>query len=257
MPRTKVKLEFIENSKARKSTFLKRKESLKKKIREMCILCDVEACAILFSPDEQLELWPDDMDAFRNVLDEFLHKTTLVKNKNMLNQESYLKERINKSKEQLNKQKMVNRELVKANMMSDCLSGKVSVADLNSTDLKELVSYTRFKISEIDEELLTKGDAPTAQGPPQSEQPHPQEVVGAINSSNNMAVEGTDIGPYVTVMVNTKALDEVENTDWYPPDWFTDKGADGLGVVPRLDMMKSFPKDPNSSWSDTCFPKKG
>ncbi|XP_076949006.1 agamous-like MADS-box protein AGL80 [Bidens hawaiensis] len=247
MPRTKVKLAFIQNSKARKSSFMKRKESLKKKIREMCILCDVEACLILYGPYEpKLELWPDDMSVIRNLLDQFLHKTTLEKNKNM-NQECYLKERINKSKEHLNKQKMVNRELVKANMMSECLSGKVSVADFNSKDLKELVSFTRFKISEIDEriELHTKGDVPTTHAPSQSEQPHPQKVVGATNSSNNMAVEGTDIEPYVPVMENTKALEDAENTDWYPPDWLTDKEVDGLDLVPGLDMMKSFPKDPN------------
>ncbi|XP_076926553.1 agamous-like MADS-box protein AGL36 [Bidens hawaiensis] len=177
----------------------------------------------------------------------------MERSKNMLNQVSYLKGRIEKAKEQLKKQKMANEEIMKANMMSDCLSGKVLVSDLNQTDLIELVSFVGLKISEIDERIeLLKGDALATARAPESQQPQPQEVVGGSNTANNIAVKGMDVDPYVPVMENPGTLDDAENAEWYLPDWLSDQHDDNLD-----DMMKSFLKDPNSSWSDAFFPKKG
>ncbi|XP_076894977.1 agamous-like MADS-box protein AGL80 [Bidens hawaiensis] len=255
MPRTKVKLAFIENIKSRKSSFTKRKESLKKKLHELCTLCDVKACLILYIPNEcEPELWPNDKDAVLHVVRQFRAKPEIERRKNMLNLESYLVEKINKAKEQLNKHVMANRELVKDKMLSDCLSGKVSVADLNPTELKELVSFAGLKILEINErmELLTS-DAHAAAATPQSQHPQPPTVVGDSSTSNNKTTEGTDVEPYVPVMENTRPSDVPENIDWYPSDWVSDHEDNGLALVPRFDMKKSFTKD---LWSDTFFLKK-
>ncbi|XP_076895292.1 agamous-like MADS-box protein AGL80 [Bidens hawaiensis] len=255
MPRTKVKLAFIENIKSRKSSFVKRKESLKKKMDELCTLCDVKACLILYSPNErEPELWPDDEDAVLHVLHQFRDKPEIERANNMFNQESYLMERINKAKEQLNKQVMANRELVNAKMLSECLSGKVSVANLNPTELKEVVSMIRLKILEINErmELLKRG-TPVATTAPQSQHSQPLEVLGDSSTTQNMT-EGTSVEPYVPVMENTGSLDEAENIDWYPPEWLSDQEDDGLDLVPKIDKKKSFTKD---LWSDTFFSKKG
>ncbi|XP_076888481.1 agamous-like MADS-box protein AGL80 [Bidens hawaiensis] len=164
-----------------------RKESLKNKLHELCVLCDIMAYLILYSPYEPgVELWPDDRNVFQHTLNQFRIKPEIERTKSMLNQESYLKERIDKVNEQLKKQLMVNREIVKAKMLSDCLSGKVSVADLNSTELNELVSSTRLNISEINERMeLLASDAPTAAAPPQSQQPKPHEVVGDSSTAKN------------------------------------------------------------------------
>ncbi|KAI3824740.1 hypothetical protein L1987_06211 [Smallanthus sonchifolius] len=164
MPRSKVKLAFIENYKARKSSFMKRKECLKRKMEELSILCGIEACGILYSPFEpQPEVWPDDNNVVQNVLREFMKLSPIERSKYMVNQDSYIKERIGKVREQINKQMMVNRETAMDNMMSECLSGKVSLASLNLTNLNDLVSLAGVKLLEIEERIeLLKGEAPAA-----------------------------------------------------------------------------------------------
>ncbi|MFS7945657.1 hypothetical protein Hanom_Chr06g00526821 [Helianthus anomalus] len=50
-----------------------------------------------------------------------------------------------------------------ANMMSECLSGKVFVAGLYSTDLYNLVSLAGHKLSEIENRIkVLKSDVPEA-----------------------------------------------------------------------------------------------
>ncbi|MFS7945661.1 putative transcription factor MADS-type1 family [Helianthus anomalus] len=81
MPRNKVKIAFIKD-KARKNSFMKRKEYLKDKLKEVSILCSIEACVIMYSSNEpQLEMWPEDKTAFQNVLNAFLTKSPMKRSK--------------------------------------------------------------------------------------------------------------------------------------------------------------------------------
>ncbi|MFS7889450.1 putative transcription factor MADS-type1 family [Helianthus anomalus] len=246
MPRGKVKLAFIEDNKARKNSFMKRKECLKNKLKELSTLCGIEACAIIYSSYEPgLEVWPEDNTAFQNVLNTFLTKSPMEIHKFMSNQNSYIKERISKVKGQIKKQIVVNQDLVMANLMSDCLSGKASLSGLNSKDLNNLGSLAAHKLSEIEDSIkVLKSDAPAAQ----SQLPEPKEVVGCSNTASHMAAEGTNVDCYVPVM---------ETTGWYPPDWTNDHVEHGLDLVPGINMMNSFPVDPIASWSDAYIPKTG
>ncbi|KAM0040658.1 putative transcription factor MADS-type1 family [Helianthus debilis subsp. tardiflorus] len=86
MPRTKVKLAFIKDNKARKNSFMKRKECLKNKLKEVYILCIIKACVVRYSSYEtQLEVWPKDNTAFQNVLNAFLTKSPMERSKFLLN----------------------------------------------------------------------------------------------------------------------------------------------------------------------------
>ncbi|KAM0040668.1 putative transcription factor MADS-type1 family [Helianthus debilis subsp. tardiflorus] len=86
MPRSKVKLAFIKDNKARKNSFMKRKEWLKNKLKEVSILCSIDACVIMYSSYEpELEVWPDDNTAFPNVLNAFLTKSPMERRKFLLN----------------------------------------------------------------------------------------------------------------------------------------------------------------------------
>ncbi|KAJ0693168.1 putative transcription factor MADS-type1 family [Helianthus annuus] len=174
MPRGKVKLAFIEDNKARKNSFMKRKECLKNKLKELSTLCGIEACAIIYSSYEPgLEVWPEDNTAFQNVLNAFLTKSHMEIHKFMSNQNSYIKERISKVKGQIKKQIVTNQDLVMANLMSDCLIGKASLSGLNSKDLNNLGSLAGHKLSEIEDRIkVLKSDAPAAQ----SQLPDPKEV---------------------------------------------------------------------------------
>lgn len=40
-------------------SFKKRKASILKKMRELSVLCDVQACAIVMDPEGETETWPE------------------------------------------------------------------------------------------------------------------------------------------------------------------------------------------------------
>ncbi|KAJ0831250.1 hypothetical protein HanPSC8_Chr15g0664921 [Helianthus annuus] len=109
----------------------------------------------------------------------------MERNKFMSNQDSYIKERISKVDGQIKKQIVTTRDFMKANLMSVCLSGKVSLAGLNSKYLNNLGSFTGHKLPEIKERIkVLKSDAPASQLQP----PEPKEVVGCKCSSYRVTV---------------------------------------------------------------------
>ncbi|KAJ8442285.1 hypothetical protein Cgig2_011208 [Carnegiea gigantea] len=135
MTRKKVKLAFIANDSARKATYKKRKRGLLKKMDELTTLCDVKACAILYSPYEARSVvWPGPSGA-REVIASFKRLPEMDKVKKMVCQEEFLRQRVAKAHEQLKRQQRENREKEMAHVMYQCLSGKglqnMSLLDLN------------------------------------------------------------------------------------------------------------------------------
>ncbi|KAL6132849.1 hypothetical protein ACLB2K_065088 [Fragaria x ananassa] len=138
MTRKKVKLAFITNDSARKATYKKRKKGLMKKVTELTTLCDIDACAIIYSPyDSQPEVWPSPLGVHR-VLAYFKAMPEMEQSKKMMNQESFLRQRINKAHEQLKKQKKDNREMEMARIMFQSLTGNNSLQGLTLSDLTDL-----------------------------------------------------------------------------------------------------------------------
>ncbi|XP_047976211.1 MADS-box transcription factor PHERES 1-like [Salvia hispanica] len=78
MGRAKLKMELIENEKARNTTFKKRKEGLIRKLTEFTTLCDVNACMIIYGPNQtRPDLWPPhDPDQVRRIIDLYKSKNT-------------------------------------------------------------------------------------------------------------------------------------------------------------------------------------
>ncbi|KAJ8572738.1 hypothetical protein K7X08_009249 [Anisodus acutangulus] len=137
MTRKKVKLAFITNDSARKATFKKRKKGLMKKVSELSTLCGIDACAIIYSPyDNSPEVWPNTMGAQR-VLAEFKRMPEMEQSKKMVNQESFIRQRIAKASEQLKKQSKENREKEMTEVMYQGLTGK-GLQNLNLGDLNDL-----------------------------------------------------------------------------------------------------------------------
>jgi len=138
MARSKVKLELVANESARKTTFRKRKKGLLKKMEELTTLCGVDACAIISSPFEaKPAVWPSPRGA-RKVLSRFMSLPEEVKSKRMLNQEAYLRERIRKATELLEKLRKENQERELTNLMCDILNGDKSLEGLNMKDVMDL-----------------------------------------------------------------------------------------------------------------------
>ena len=123
MARKKVKLQWIINDTARRTTYKKRVKSLMKKAKELSVLCGVEACSVVYSPYDPLpEVWPSPVVA-ASVIGEFKSLPENVQTNKKLDQENYTRQRLVKSNDQLVKQQKKNRKMEMENLMNQCLTG--------------------------------------------------------------------------------------------------------------------------------------
>ncbi|KHN05998.1 Agamous-like MADS-box protein AGL80 [Glycine soja] len=116
----KLKLTFIANDSQRKTVCKKRKQSLLKKTEELSTLCGIEACAIVYGPnDHRPEIWPSE-SGVKNVLGKFMNKPQWEQSKKMMNQESFIAQSIMKSKDKLQKVVKENKEIEMSLFMAQC-----------------------------------------------------------------------------------------------------------------------------------------
>ncbi|CAK9328457.1 unnamed protein product [Citrullus colocynthis] len=197
MTRKKVKLAYIANDSARKATFKKRKRGLMKKVSELSTLCGIEACAIVFSPyDSQPELWPSPIGVQR-VLSQFKKMPEMEQSKKMVNQETFLRQRIAKANEQLKKMRKDNREKEITRLMFQSLAATKGLHGLNMLDLNDLGWLIDQNLKDIGTRIDTLKKPPTQQLQPQS-QPPAQPLTGAwlmelVSPQDQMGFVGDDM----------------------------------------------------------------
>ena len=154
MTRKKVKLAFIENGARRKTTYKKRKNGLLKKLGELSTLCGVKACAIICGPDDlEPTVWPSTLGA-QHVISQFKSMPKMEQTKKMLNQEIFLRQRIAKVYDQLNKQRKENhnKEITEL-MFQTLLIGKRNLQNLMLPNLNDLRCKTEEKLKEVNKRL--------------------------------------------------------------------------------------------------------
>ncbi|KAI5659463.1 hypothetical protein M9H77_28256 [Catharanthus roseus] len=139
MARKKVKLAFIANGSKRKATYMKWKKGLLNQVSELTTLCGINACAIIYSKyDLELEVWPSTIGV-QQVISQFKSLPDMEKCKRIMNQEAYLRKRIEKLKEQVEKQLLKNREKDVLGLIFHCLStDKRELDNLTPADLDDL-----------------------------------------------------------------------------------------------------------------------
>ncbi|KAL5077054.1 hypothetical protein RYX36_016038 [Vicia faba] len=198
MTRKKVKLAFIENNTARKSAYNKRKKSLVKKVDELTTLCGIDACAIIYGPyDPQPEIWPSP-SGVQEVLSKFMTVPEVEQSRKMMNQESFLKQRISKSEKQLQKQRRDNREKETTMHMFRCLNAgnivqnSMSVGDLN--DLSWMIDHNLRAIgrrmeSDDRENIIHQSPPP----PPPPPAPNNDEIAMMGHGHAGMAMNNNDL----------------------------------------------------------------
>ncbi|XP_021985677.1 agamous-like MADS-box protein AGL80 [Helianthus annuus] len=244
MTRKKVKLAFIMNDSARKATYKKRKKGLMKKVNELSTLCGIDACAIIYSPYEaQPEVWPNNIGVQR-VLAQFKRMPEMEQSKKMVNQESFIKQRITKANEQLKKQIKENREKEMTQVMYQCLTGKGSITNLILPDLNDLgglVDQTRKDISRRIESL--KKD--------------PMVSVGdhASSSTNEMMMRGHVMQAWENrpmVDPNMSGMGGMQKTQWFT-DWMNNPSEQNMGLGPGYEMAP-FVDNLNLMWPNHYFP---
>ncbi|XP_055805318.1 uncharacterized protein LOC129874114 [Solanum dulcamara] len=55
-------------------SYRKKKETIKKKTRELSILCDIKACAILLGPNGEVDTWPENPSDFNPIIQSYKRK---------------------------------------------------------------------------------------------------------------------------------------------------------------------------------------
>ncbi|XP_039128434.1 agamous-like MADS-box protein AGL80 [Dioscorea cayenensis subsp. rotundata] len=153
MARKKVKLAWIPNDSARRATFRKRRKGLMKKLEELSILCDVEACGIIYGPDEpQPEVWPSKAGT-RRVLERFKSMPVMEQSKKMMDQEGFTRHQVMKLQDQLRKHERENQELETAIVMHKCLSGEQSLEYMNMEELTNLAIMVEAKLKAVHDRI--------------------------------------------------------------------------------------------------------
>ncbi|OIV95714.1 hypothetical protein TanjilG_01508 [Lupinus angustifolius] len=235
MTRKKVKLAFIVNDASRKATYKKRKKGLMKKVGELSTLCGIDACAIVYSPyDPQPEVWPSPIGVQR-VLAKFRRMPELEQSKKMVNQDSFLRQRILKAKEQVKKQSKDNREKEITQVMFQCLSAGKILPNISMVDLNDLAWLIDQNLKDINRriETLTK----KAQSQAQIVAPVVPDVAAKIEEKE----EGCH-GNGLDLDMNIDAMEK--------QNWFTNLLNNGGGdeALPFGDVNHS-----NGFWPNSFF----
>ncbi|KAL1225911.1 Agamous-like MADS-box protein AGL80 [Cardamine amara subsp. amara] len=153
MTRKKVKLAFISNDSSRKATFKKRKKGLMKKVNELPTLCGIKACAIIYSPyDTNPEVWPSNSGVER-IVSGFRTLPEMDQHKKMVDQETFLRQRIAKATEQLRRKKKESRELEMTEVMFQSLVGNMEMFHLNILDLNDLGYIIEQYLTDINRKI--------------------------------------------------------------------------------------------------------
>jgi len=180
----KVKLAFIVNDASRKTTYNKRQKGLLKKVYELSTLCGVEACAIVYGPYEpQPEIWPSPQGV-QTVLSKFRTMSESEKSQKMVNQETYMIQRVLKAKEKLKTQRHDNYEKEMVMLMFQCLcEGKLVQNNISLVDSKHLRWLIDQKLKDISRRLeaeVSNGKHPIQfqMAPPLTSRDEKMEMMG-------------------------------------------------------------------------------
>ncbi|CAK9136197.1 unnamed protein product [Ilex paraguariensis] len=133
MTRRKIKIQRIENERARKSTLKRRMAGLFKKVRELSVLCGVEAGVIINNRKDDPVFFPSHQE-MEQMFKRLMIVPEMERNKKLVTQESYLKERVKKEMDKISRDERKNSEKELEEIMNQLIRGK----DLNELDVTRL-----------------------------------------------------------------------------------------------------------------------
>ncbi|TVU17946.1 hypothetical protein EJB05_34008, partial [Eragrostis curvula] len=163
--RSKVKIQWIADRRARQQTFLKRRHTLLEKARELSILCDVPAAVVVYGgPGREADppaTWPPAPEATA-ILQRYPNLSDSSKQK--VDLEDFLRERVEMRRKKLGNMKLANRAR-EVNLVLDELSlgRRRSLDDLPDdlvADVKAEVQRRMMEISSRMEVLMAAPEPP-------------------------------------------------------------------------------------------------
>ncbi|XP_010914793.1 agamous-like MADS-box protein AGL80 [Elaeis guineensis] len=249
MARNKVKLAWIANDATRRATLKKRRKGLLKKVQELSILCGVEACAIVYGPNDRVpEVWPSPPEAAR-IVGRFKSMPEMEQTRKMVNQEGFLRQRAVKLLEQLRKQERENREMEMKLLIREGLKGR-SFDNLGIEDVTCLSWMLERKIKEIYDkmdEIKNKVTVNQVAGGPsalplQVMAPPPAAPIGPVVPKEKTTVE--------------QAMEALQRQNWFM-DMMSPWPEDFYQPAQPMDPYQPPPPAPldhTIPWPDPSFP---
>lgn len=144
-----MKLQWITNDTARRTTYKKRVKGLMKKAKELSVLCGVQVCTVVYSPyDPQPEVWPSPKESAR-VIGDFKCRPENDQTKKKLDQENYTRQRLVKANGQVEKQQKKNRKMEMENVMNQSLAGGNVLHELSIKQCSDLMWAIDDRLKEI------------------------------------------------------------------------------------------------------------
>ncbi|AEE31379.1 AGAMOUS-like 92 [Arabidopsis thaliana] len=165
--RTKTKLVLIPDRHFRRATFRKRNAGIRKKLHELTTLCDIKACAVIYSPFENPTVWPS-TEGVQEVISEFMEKPATERSKTMMSHETFLRDQITKEQNKLESLRRENRETQLKHFMFDCVGGKMSEQQYGARDLQDLSLFTDQYLNQLNarKKFLTEYGESSSSVPP-------------------------------------------------------------------------------------------
>ncbi|MBA0783529.1 hypothetical protein Gotri_001229 [Gossypium trilobum] len=212
MTRKKVKLAYITNDSTRKATYKKRIKGLKNKMRELSTLCGIDTFAIMYNPyKSQPEVWPSPV-VVQQILSKLETIPEMEKSKNMMNQKTFLSQKITKVAEQLKKHCKENWENEITQVMINNICSKEVVHGLNFGAFSDINMLLDKKMSDIDKWIEALSRAPL----------NPQGV-SSLSSSSMVALPSMTMvtpeamprtGTENIVQSDVKNMDPMQRQQW-------------------------------------------
>uniref|UniRef100_A0AAU7LJA7 MADS16 n=1 Tax=Hippophae rhamnoides TaxID=193516 RepID=A0AAU7LJA7_9ROSA len=238
MTKKKVKLEYITNDTSRKSTFKKRKKGFLKKIDELKTLCDIDTCAIIYSPyDSQPEVFPSPMGAQR-VITKFKRMPQMEQCKKMVNQEGFIKQRISKINDQVKKLIKDNREKEMTRVMFQSMTG-MGLHGLNMLDFNDLNWLISQNLKDI-QKRMENLNKEACRGSKQLQLVNPTMVATPVSVPVPIPVSAlTPVpAPASTLMPTQVDLAMIMNTHWENQAQMDDRGMERQSIYEmNMDAM--------------------
>ncbi|KAM2044729.1 hypothetical protein ACFX1T_009008 [Malus domestica] len=155
MPRSKVKLAWIVNNNARKATSKRSRESLFKKMREITTLCDVGGFTIVYDPATgEPSTWPEP-PLLQQLIARYQSIPFPERLAKMTDQETYLKEKVAKLKDRINRIQRENFEVEVNDIMHQITQNGKPFHTFEDRELTNLLLFTEEKMKEIQKRIKT------------------------------------------------------------------------------------------------------
>ncbi|CAD5319781.1 unnamed protein product [Arabidopsis thaliana] len=128
----------------RKRSFKQRREGFLKKLNDLKVLCDVNACAVVYNPfNSNPDVWPSKSEV-NNIIKKFEMLPETQKKVKSVNHEEFLNLYISKVEKQSKKLIVENKETCLKEVMFKCLGGNMGDFVMNDNDRLDLWSSSSF-----------------------------------------------------------------------------------------------------------------